>query len=100
MSTNTKHGIEGSDGRAAVAGMPRPRAAAPPARRAVIGGREPLHQRLEGRRPFLGDAEMELAGDRLKVLGSGRRMATVRPSVRRLSPPCLLAHPAGVNVDR
>jgi hypothetical protein len=83
---------------AAVAGMARlpPRLLQPVG--PVVGGKEPVHQRLKGRQPFLGEAEVELAGDRLKVLARDGHGAP--PACDGFHRPCLLAHPAGVNVDR
>jgi hypothetical protein len=56
-------------------------AAAPPARRAGRRGQGTRPPAPKGRQPFVGEAEVELAGGRLKVLGPGRRTATamVRP---------------------
>jgi hypothetical protein len=73
-------------------------AAAPSAVEPVVGGKEPVHQRLKGRQPFLGEAEVELAGGRLKVLTRDGHGAP--PACDGFHRPCLLAHPAGVNVDR
>jgi hypothetical protein len=63
----------------------------------VVGSQEPLDQCLEGGHPLLGDAEVELAGDRGELLGCGTLNGHGYPQRATAAAACLRVHASGVN---
>jgi hypothetical protein len=65
----------------------------------VVGSQEPFDQHLEGGHPLLGDAEVELAGDRGEVLGSGTLNGHGYPQRATAAAACLRVQACVVNAD-